>query len=732
MTKFATKIISVLLLSVMLLAAISVPVYAEEESELQNVSLLGQAYASSIKNPAWTPAEAINDNLPDNWQGWEPLYPTEPADENGLSGEYCGLQFDSFYEIYGASMKLRNADTQDITYTIQALIMGEWQDVYVLHDHDYAGEEPLGNGDSFFLECTFDAPVNTNNIRVLCSNYAKNFSGSELVFPYIYELELYGKEGITPSVVIPEGYSITSNLALTGEIVASSAATDHWPALIIDKDSSDKAWMAAADDTNAQIGVKLAEAVDATGISLNFGTDAAAISYTVSVLYENGVKAQVHDGTVADGEVTILFDTALCITEVTVAYEGIGAQLKELSVVSSYNAAENGTVSASSAKSGYAATELNSGDGLWKAASTDTDASVSIALENATLPNAIVLDFGAGTASVPYKVFVTRETGTVSEVFSGTASDGVVSVDTSSLARTGAFITAVEVVFDGKNAQLKTLEVQADHFTLALSEETDDTYKQSCAKGNLAILGTAYAESSFPNYSQIEYINDGLFSDTDKSWYAHGSAVPTYCGIKLDKTYTINKIDLTFASHTPAGANVMSFDIQALVNGEYVTIVSGQSYCKDGKYEPVYVFDPIQTDDVRIVFTSNGGIFPNVCEIEIYSATDFPVLYMGYPVGSYSIGGRAVTVDDTGDTSNIVYDTTTRDSNPPMLGSPEATTPIETTPTETTPISSATDPGDISTPDDPTDPMPWVVVVIVFAVCGGAVAIYLIVKRKKA
>ena len=132
MKKLQTKLFSVLLLIAMLLPLSVFAVAAEEESdELQNVSLLGQAYASSIKNPAWTPAEAINDNLPDNWQGWEPLYPTGIAGAAGLSGEYCGLKFDSFYEIYGASMKLRNAASQDITYEIQALIMGRLFPSYI-------------------------------------------------------------------------------------------------------------------------------------------------------------------------------------------------------------------------------------------------------------------------------------------------------------------------------------------------------------------------------------------------------------------------------------------------------------------------------------------------------------------------------------------------------------------------------------------------------------------------
>ena len=757
MKKLQTKIISVLLLLAMLLPLSVFHVAAEEESELQNVSLFGTAYASSIKNPAWTPAEAINDHQPDNWQGWEPLYPTGIAGAAGLSGEYCGLKFDTFYEIYGASMKLRNAASQDITYEIQALIMGQWVTIYTLHDHDYEGMDTLPNGNSFVLECTFEAPVNTNNVRVFCSDYARNYGGGdELIFPYIYELELYGKEGLTPSVIVPENYAITSNIALAGKVTASSASQNHWPALAINNDETDDPWKAAADDETASIGVILNEAFLASEIVLNFGKDTTAIPYFVWATAEDGNGFEIANGTVADGKTFISVTEESALVSLEVVFDGLGAQMQEISVLSSYNAALDGTVSASSETEGFEAAKLNTEDGLWKA--SEADASLSVLLAEATLPSGLTIDFGADAAEIPYVVTVTCENGSIVTLLEGTASAEPVSVDmTDKFANTGTFIVGVDVSFTGEGAQIASLAVNADNFAFYYDVEPSDEYKQSCAKGNLAILGTAYASSNFPDYSKISYINDGLIKAQNPSWYAHGFAVPAYCGVTLDQTYVVNKVALTFDYIDPKGSAIMYFDIQARVDGEYVTVASGRSYDSACNYQPVFVFDPVVTDDIRIVFTKNGGIFPNLRELEVYSDVDFPAPYRGYPT-NYPIGGRAVTEFKDDPNTNRIYETTVRYSNPPMLGStakrlsvnvwPGVDSNVLTTaaasslPAVTSPIVqrlSASKAGDISSEPiltiGATEPEanrgPWIVTAIVFAVCAAVVIAYAVIKRKK-
>lgn len=754
MKHFTTKLISVLLLVFLLLPLTVFSVAAEDEEDegIKNIAPLGEAYASTIKNPAWTPAEAINDEdvILETWKGWEPLYPTVPAGATGLSGEYCGVKFDGFYKIYGAKLDLRNADTQDITYTVQALIMGSWVDIYELHDHDFEGKADLANGNRFSIECTFDAPVTTNNIRLLCSDYAKGFGGGdELLFPYVYEFYLYGEEGNPPSVVVPEGYFITPNVALAGQVFATSASVGNWPALIVDSNNNDSPWKAAADDVNASVGVTLSEAVPASEISLDFGSGTAAIPYEVFVVCADGNEISVYNDTVTDGVTSIVLEEDLEIVEVAVVYGEAGAQLKELQVLSSYNAANGGAFVATSEAEGFGAASINTADGLWKAGAEDAAASVALTLTEATFTSQITLTFGENPAALPYTVSVLCESGTVVHFTDGIASAEPAVLDLAEIVKTGDFVTGVTVTYEGAGAQLAGIYVHADNFAFAVSEEPSDEYKQSCAKGNLAVLGTPYASSNFPTFSQVSYINDGLIKSKNPSWYGYGFDVPAHCGVTFDRTYTVSKVALTFDFIEPKGSAIMYFDIQAKVDGEYVTLASGRSYDSSFNYQPVFTFDAVTTDDIRIVFTKNGGIFPSLRELEVYSETEVPMAYMGYPT-NYPIGGRAPTTYADDPDANIVYDTTTRNFNPPMRGSEEAapmlmllsngssdTTPADSA-SDTTPVDSSstadTTPAPAPEPAEPApfNATPWITTAIVFVLCGAVVVGYVLVKKKKA
>ena len=63
----------------------------------------------------------------------------------------------------------------------------------------------------------------------------------------------------------------------------------------------------------------------------------------------------------------------------------------------------------------------------------------------------------------------------------------------------------------------------------------------------------------------------------------------------------------------------MGIQIQAKIDGEYVTLVTTKSYDKDLKYSPAFQFDPVVTDDIRILYTSGNGTFANLKELEVYS-----------------------------------------------------------------------------------------------------------------
>ena len=105
--------------------------------------------------------------------------------------------------------------------------------------------------------------------------------------------------------------------------------------------------------------------------------------------------------------------------------------------------------------------------------------------------------------------------------------------------------------------------------------------------------------------------------------------MPSYCGVKFDEKRVINKVALYFPTPTYEGEDIMGIQIQAKIDGEYVTIVDTKSYHSELKYEPAFEFDPVETDDVRIYFTSGNGTFAHLRELEIYSPDGVDPMFNG-------------------------------------------------------------------------------------------------------
>ena len=160
--------------------------------------------------------------------------------------------------------------------------------------------------------------------------------------------------------------------------------------------------------------------------------------------------------------------------------------------------------------------------------------------------------------------------------------------------------------------------------------------KLSTAGGNLGCFGTPYASSvfTFSNISDVSYINDGLIEKDSYIWIPETPACPAYCGIVLDKKAKVDTVVLYFndeyGKFTDGDWYVCSFDVQCKnASGQYVTVASGTSVDKTtGKAIVTLSFAPVETDDVRIVFTTNGGRSPYLKELEIYSHSTEDVLYI--------------------------------------------------------------------------------------------------------
>jgi len=178
--------------------------------------------------------------------------------------------------------------------------------------------------------------------------------------------------------------------------------------------------------------------------------------------------------------------------------------------------------------------------------------------------------------------------------------------------------------------------------------------KESASAGNLAMFGTAYASSvmTYANMSSIDYINDGeVHDDLSYSWFAQTFERGTFCGVILEETYAVDKIVMFFndpITGNKKGENVMLVDIQAKVNGQFVTVKSGvTSYDASAQeYKVSVVLDaPVNTDDIRIVYQSNGMVFPYIKELEVYSTSFRYGSYKGYPSGARVDGGKLQTAE---------------------------------------------------------------------------------------
>ena len=151
-------------------------------------------------------------------------------------------------------------------------------------------------------------------------------------------------------------------------------------------------------------------------------------------------------------------------------------------------------------------------------------------------------------------------------------------------------------------------------------EDRFDVYQRSSAsKGNIAIIGTPYANLDFAPYSDVNYIIDGQKDKDSYVWFTGVVDMPAYCGIKFNEKQLIDRVALYFYVPAEEGIDIMSIQIQAMIDGEYKTIVETKSYDKNLKYSPAFKFDAVETDEIRILYTAGNGTFAHLKEIEVYS-----------------------------------------------------------------------------------------------------------------
>ncbi|MBO5313650.1 MAG: discoidin domain-containing protein [Clostridia bacterium] len=533
------RFVSFVLSLVFLLSGLSTVAFATEtaEEELTNVALTenAMAYTTSEKNTLWTPVKSIRDGKhnTDTWQGWECRYPEiiYGSDTSaGFSGEYCGIKFtkSEYYEISKININLGLHSAlggQNPHYLVQFLVEGVWTTVAEFNDSDttpvsYSSyEEAMANDTSFYhipsnISITLDEPLTTNNVRITVSEFGKNYPGGDvLIFPYIYEVELIGKRGVTPDIELPEGAVISANIAHHSFPKASSSRSFEYPYCAIDGDSKSY-WSPKGKEAGEYLLVDLVESKKINKVVLDFGKD---LNYMVVNDYKFNIYALVND------------------------------EWKLVGTGSSYDEENQSYV-----------TEY----------SFDTVETTAVKLE-----------FTEKYRTAP----------TVCE-------------------------------FETHLSDEKTYYVE-NRFTAQ--------QRVSASKGNIAIIGKPYASLDFVPYSSVDYINDGKIDKEAYVWFSGVIDMPVYCGIKFNTKQLVNKVAVYV--HTPniEGEDIMGIEIQAMIDGDYKTIVKSKSYDKYMKYTTVYEFDAIETDDIRIKYTSGNGTFANMKELEIYSPNGIAPMFDG-------------------------------------------------------------------------------------------------------
>lgn len=514
------KLFSIILSIVFLLSGLVNIVFATETeiiNEITNVAPQGIAYSSSEKNSLWTPAKTINDGVHGSktWEGWECAYPTVEKGQNtsaGFNNEYCGINFDTkFFEISEIKICLglhTLLGGQNAKYEVLALVEGKWQTVASFEDKDtipydekYSNYEDVMadiSADQRVLADTtlkLDTPIATNNIRLNISEFGKNYEGGDVkVFPYIYEIELYGIAAEAPDIILPEGATATTNIAWYSYPEASSSQVNHYPYLAIDEDNSTY-WSPAESDESP--------------------------SYT------------------------LVFDKEYSINKLILVLKN------EITYVEFF-------------------------------------------MEN---------DSSAMTKDIDLKNIISKQGENFVFNYECEKFDA----------------TKVGFRFKGTdNIELVAFEAYlSDTRTYYFDERFDANQKASASLGNLAIIGEPYASSSFTPYSNVNYIIDGL--KDNKQWFTGTVDVPAYCGLTFDIPQKISKATITVKIPSVVGTEVMSFEIQALVNGKFVKLCEGKSYNSEEGYSTSYTFDEVETTDIRVIINEIGGAIPNITELELFN-----------------------------------------------------------------------------------------------------------------
>lgn len=737
-----------------------------------NIALNGEAYCSTFKHYEWTPPHtAINGkDFEEDWHGWEPQYPKVEMGTNtsaGFSGEYFGMKFTNreYYEVNEIVlyMSLHNSGAnpswgpQDTKYDVEALVEGVWVKIAEFHDsdavpRDYADYETAMKNDTSeyhiaaFYTIVPDVVVTTNNIRITISEFAKNYNGDEsLVFPYLYEVRVYGELGAIPDIELPEGAMLSEDATANSYPYSTSAVLGNYPYLAVDNDPA-TGWIPKDKTAGQSIGVRFDKTYTIDDIHLQFADASFSAPFKVEALvngaWQTVLTADVDDcfvplpegvtslpqehtfviNPVETNEIRVVFTEALTnvpqITDISAnivsSITGFIRDGATVSYVKTTNNRVNGiklnhkeTINRIDLRfedndySGKYFIQAYA-DGIWKTVFEQNKYSestfsheiyvetdqlrVTFADEsNAPSIEGVVLSTvnysGDVSSYTEFDTYVDAEEERVIEIIYGktynvdkviidhgtstadiaftveglVGAEWVELVSSNVKSATKVFkiesknITQLKITYASSNNEIPAIKEFAVNVvgmkTFMMDERYTPLEKQMAANGNFAVLGTAYTNSNYPSLSMESYINDGDKHKRSSVWIPkleeYSAGVEIFCGVKLDDEYTIDRVVVYSGDIGNDDGIGNYFEIQALVNGEYIKVGEGNTCAKDRYYATSYKIDSVKTSDIRLVFVNTSIYMPNVLELEVYSDTDKPGGFVGHVISEEPL---AVTV----------------------------------------------------------------------------------------
>ncbi len=729
-----------------------------------NIALKGEAYATTFKHYEWTPPHtAIDGNdFENDWHGWEPLYPEVVYGTNtsaGFGGEHFGIKFTNreYYEVNEIVMYMSMHNSyanpswgyQDTQYLVEALVEGEWVKIAEFKDsdsipRDYEDYDAAMKNDTsdYHIPSYFtiipETVVTTNNIRISISEFAKNYQGDgSLVFPYIYEVRVYGEQGEIPSIELPEGAMYSSDATSNSYPYASSSKTNMYPYLSID-DITTTGWTPSDTTAGQTYGVRFDKTYTIDNVYLLFEKADFSAPYKIEALV-NGTWKQIASGNLSDcyaaipeGETYVAQEHTYDVepvqtSEIRLVFTGAFTdgkipQLNEISanIISSMAGFIKDGITASAVKNEAGTKNIGikfNGKqtvnevkidfsettaemkyfvqafvgGIWQTIHVEDKLSASsfvhtvyaetdeirITYGNDSLaPDIKGITVNTVNYSGDVSSYTRLETGfntndkTAIDIVYGKVYNidkividhGNTSVDcafTISGLVNGEWVTLITSNVNSSTKEFKFEEKAIEEIKVSYASSSkalpsikefsanivgmktfmlDERYtvfqKSSAANGNLAVLGTAYTNSNYPSLSSESFINDGMKYKQASVWLPkleeYSAGVEIHCGVKLDAEYTVNKVVVYSNDIGNLDGIGNKFEIQALVNGEYVKIGDGYTCAKDRDYCTVYEVAPTKTTDVRIVLTNTSIYMPTILELEVYSDTAAPSPFQGH------------------------------------------------------------------------------------------------------